>query len=254
MIVTPQRCGAIALAGTVLVAATGASGQIVLSDPVLRFEASNAQGSGFIEVPFNPGAAGPDGSYFWFLAGPPLQITDGPNVIAEITQASISAGNLPNKALGVGFTVFAGDSTTTFSVTSALSTFSAQNPGEARASNSVSITDSAGTPNGATVLGLRPGGTVASALINGLSAGTGDTFYNMNTGPFVTNTTITDDDESAPAPNFLPTVPVSSMTLAWDFSLTQGDQYQNTTLFFAVPTPATALVLAGGAFVLRRRR
>jgi hypothetical protein len=86
--------------------ATSASAQITLTDPALRIEASNSSGSGFIDFSLDPGAWNPDGSYFWFLMGGPMQIMDGPNVIATVTAASVSAGNLPYKTMGIGFTVF----------------------------------------------------------------------------------------------------------------------------------------------------
>ena len=254
---THSRFGAIAVAGTAVLgaAATSASGQITLTDPVLRFEASNSSGSGFIDIAFDPGASNPDGSYFWTLAGPPLQITDGPNTIATVTAASLSAFDSPFKSLGVGFTVFAGDSETTFTVTSTLSSYAAQAPGEARTSGGVTLTDSAGSPSGATLVGNGNGGAIWSAFINGGSPGTGDVFSELIVGPFAVGNNASNawSDESAPAPIFTPTAPVSSMTTIWEFTLSEGDQVGTSSNFFVVPAPGSLLVL-GGMMAFRRRR
>lgn len=255
---TSTRSGAVALAGAVVVGAlaSSASAQITLSDPVLRFEATNSSGSGFVEVAWEPGASSPDGSYFWFLTGAPLEIMDGPNVIGTITSASISAGNLPFKSQGVGFTVFAGDSETTFSVVSALSSFGIQTPGEARASGGITLTDSAGTASGADLSGAGPGGTIWSTLMNGVLAGTGTTFDNLLTGPFAVGDNASNawTDESALAPIFTATGPITSITSLWGFTLSAGDQAAVTSGYWVVPAPAGLLVVVGGAIVVRRRR
>jgi len=236
--------------------ASTASAQITLSDPVLHFEASNGSGSGFVDIPWMSGASNPDGSYFWGLTGGPIDIMDGPTVIATITAASISAGNLPFKSLGIGFTVFAGGSDTTFTVTSSLSSFGAQTPAEARAAGGMSLSDSAGTPLGATLVGNGLGGTMYASLMNGASPGTSTTFADLISGPFAVGDNASDSwtDESAPAPIFTPTAPITSITTLWSFTLSQGDQAAATAGFWAVPAPASLLVLSGGVFAIRRRR
>jgi hypothetical protein len=92
--------------------------------------------------------------------------------------------------------------------------------------------------------------------MNGVSPGTGTTFADLITGPFSVGNNASNfwNDESAPSPNFTPTGPISSLTTVWAFTLSAGDQAATSSGFFAIPAPATFLVLGGGALAMRRRR
>ena len=246
-----------------------AAAQITLTDPVLVFQATNAQGTGQVTIPFNALNFDVNGNYTWHLTGGSLDIMDGPNVLGTITSATVGFKNYNPafpapfndvKSVDLGFTVFAGASDTTFTVTSGLSSFANLWPGELRATGGMTLTDSAGTPAGATVWGNQPGGAYYSTFYNGGAPASGTSFADLIGQPggfFSVGTNASDSrtDESAPAPNFtLIGGPIGSISAQWAFTLTQGDQAGTTSALWAIPAPASVSLVGAGLLGMRRRR
>lgn len=254
--------------------AASSSAQITLTDPVLVFNASNAQGSGTLTIPLIPAGFDPNGNFMWQANGATFDIMDGPNVIATVVDASVAYDNfdplLPPAVQGqrtveIGFAVFAGDSDTTFTVDSALSSFApmfAAGPNALvgnnglRATGGLTVTDSAGTASGATATGTQPGGNYFSTFYNGAAPATGITFADLVQGPLVAgdnSSTNTNENVGGP-PLFTEVGNVTSISTQWGFVLSAGDQVSTTSALFVIPSPASVVLVGAGLLGLRRRR
>lgn len=251
-------CGAGALAA-VLLGASVASASI--SNIIFEVQATNASGSGTLQIPFAAGTFNPAQQTLTWVQAAPMQIVDpnNNNVIAVLNNANVFLRDLSavgDPQINMGFAVTAGDSQTTFNIKSAFLQF---NPisaalSEGQASAALGVTDANGTA-GATIEGIGPPGTgIYTAQYNGFVPG-GTTFSNLialvNVGTGGSNSASAND----PAFGFndIP-VAVSSMSAALDFTLTAGDLANGTTGFRIVPEPATLWLLAAGLGAVSRRR
>jgi len=212
-----------------------------------------------------------NGNYSWLLAGGPVDIMDGPNVLATITSASVGYKNYNPafpvgvqdlKSVEVAFTVTAGASDTSFIVTSGLSSFANLFPGELRATSGMTLTDSAGSPGGATIYGDQPGGAYFSTFYNAVGGvpATGTTFADLlsvggSQSVGVNGSTSWSEDYPVTPGTFDPVgVAIGSLSSQWAFTLTQGDQSGTSSAFFAIPAPASVTLVGVGLMGLRRRR
>lgn len=259
------------------IAAGSASGQIT---PVgTNFIQVHAQGpgvNGWLNIPVAQAGILPDG-WEWTLGvqggGGPISVLDTATLQPIVTLSDLRSTlrALPSGVMSCALSFVVTDlgAGSTLSFSSAVGSFAAINPAEARASAGITLTDSNGNGASAQFLGL--GGTAYLAEVN--AVGVGPDFANllpgggvgtvpfvpdlpgvMTTGPFGTNTA---SQNSSPSPTFLPVgVPVTSMHTQFDFTLTPGDQASGSSNFFVrVPSPgATALLGLGGLVALRRRR
>jgi hypothetical protein len=249
------KLSTLCVAGTgVLVVGAAASASI--TDPYIFIRATNGSGMGTLSIPIADTTPGPNGSFTFSLLAP-VDIMDGPNVIATISQLNSSVrptfGGLPN-TITLSFTFLSGTSTTRFEVDTTLLTFDNDILDEAaRATAGISITDS--DNDGVTSTGNLPGGTHYNTRYNGQP---GTTFANLLTGPFTAGNgqTMTADDRSPPGSGFTPIGGnVTDMSARWDFSLSQLDQVGVTSSFFIIPAPgALALVGLAGLTMARRSR
>jgi len=233
--------GVIALAGFAAPAFGGLTG------PAVHVTASNAQGTGFFDVPqslltMNNGALG------WTAQTPyPIMSSTGV-LLGTLSSCSISYRGDPVVSLSFGVT--ANSSATTFTITSALLSFAAISPAVGTASAGVTITDVDG--NGVTFTGLQPGAFAYRSQYNGLVPGGTDfaSFISpLAAGPFGTN--IANGSQPLTAIG----VPVTSMSAQWNFTLSANDSAGGTSAFNIVPAPgAMALLGLGGLVAARRRR
>lgn len=241
----------VAAAGTLIAAASASA---ALSDPFILVRASNAEGSGLLSIPLVDTTPGPNGSTVYSLAAP-VDIMDGPNVIATITQLNSivvpTSGAQPN-TVSLAFTFFAGSSDTRFIVDSTVFTFDPLLNEAARATAGISLTDSNG--DGASLTGNGARGTLYTAYYNGGSS----TFASLLAGPFAAGSgqTTNDDDRSPTSPGFTALgVNADDMSASWDFTLSAGDQIGVTSSYFMVPAPgALALLGLAGLTIARRTR
>jgi MYXO-CTERM domain-containing protein len=244
------------MAAGVVVATLAAAAHAGITDPGLTFTATNANGTGTLSVPLASGAPLPGGGWQWVLTGPPLNIMSPGNVVlGTVSQGSITM-NDNGGIVAITFAATAGGAATNFQVNSALVSFSPVGNPQARASAGLTVTDNNG--DGASVTGNRPGGTHYSAHYNGL-APAGSAFANLIAGPLVEPNAFGSEasSQSFPAaPGAFSTIvgSVQSMSAAWDFTLTAGDQASGTSVFVIIPAPAGLGLLGVAGLALGSRR
>jgi hypothetical protein len=236
------------LAAGLATIAFGASAMASVTDPFLHVTASNASGSGTFDVPLADVTMNANGSFSYVLPAP-VQIMSGPNVIAEITAMTSFVrpltGGLPN-LISVGFTFFAGTSTTTFTVDSTLLTINPIMGEGARTSAGFTITDMDG--NGATMAGTNgPGSFVAqyngntqfANVLPGTAVGPG--------GSQTMNAALPGGGAYTSLGN------VDSMSSHWGFTLTGNDQVGVTSVWEVIPAPGTLALMGLASLSLSRR-
>lgn len=234
----------------------GAAASASITDPYIFIRATNGSGTGTLSIPIADTTPGPNGSFTFSLLAP-VDIMDGPNVIATVTQLNSTVrpmfAGLPN-TITLSFAFLSGTSTTRFEVDSTLLSFDTPIIDEAaRATAGISITDS--DNNGVTSTGNLPNGRHFTTRYNGQP---GTTFANLIAGPLTAGPgqTMTADDRSPPGSGFTPIGGnVDNMSSRWDFSLSDLDQVAVTSSFFIIPAPgALALFGLAGLTMARRSR
>jgi hypothetical protein len=222
-----------------------------LSDIVFSVVAENRSGRATFQAHISEGSWDSQRrTYTWRLPQPVELRDEEGDLIAVLQQGSTLVRKNPQ--ISLGYLVQAGDSLTTFTITSGLLSFGTMNNPDARASASMGITDING--DGAELNGLHdgpaaylaeyngfvPGGSTFSALIGSIrasSGGSGSVFQNdppsgyrrINGGVF-------------------------DMSTQYKFSLTPFDTSSGTSNFEMVPEPAAVGLLALGVLAMMRRR
>ncbi len=236
-----------------------------VSNSVFRIEASNADGSGFLEFYANELVYNSSTNAWDWNKGYTEILSGAGDTIAELDSATMSLmiDPTPDKPyrINLGFAVHAGGSETQFSIRSGLITFSTtldpnmlQSPtGGGRATASLGITDENG--NGATLLavgqtgigayrahynGWYSGGTAFSTLVNMVSAGPGGSGSGGQSYP---------SGSGYQSIN----VAVSDMSAGLGFTLTAQDSASGTTSYRILPEPAGLSLVALGLLLVRRR-
>lgn len=232
-------------------AGLAASASATISDPALRFRATNASGTATLDIPLADLTFDGNGVGMWFLPAA-TDLVDGDfDVIASLQAATLmirpAFGALQN-TISVGFTMTAGTSVTDFFIESAL--FSLPNLGDtARMTAGATVTDQ--NSNGVTFTPLSGdafnalfnGGTEFGDLIGALASATpgGSAASGMMSLPG--------------GAAFSPIAPATSMQTTWNFRLTAGDQVGATSRFDIIPTPGTmSLIGIAGLGLTRRSR
>lgn len=243
-----QRAG-IGLALVVGLTASIASAD--LTNEVLTVEASVGGQSGVFQVTTDDGMFDQFGNFFWSYDGDIDIISDGGNVIATLSNPSVTI--IADPVINVNFSVQAGNSDTVFTIHSGLLSFPQIDGAIGAASAGVTVTDVNGdgatiSPDGSNMYfahynGSYPAGTLFAALLpDALSA-----------GAFQTNST---SDEFPGGGGFANIAdPVVSMSAAWTFTVSAFDIASGTSTFVIVPAPAGLAALGiAGMCVSRRRR
>jgi hypothetical protein len=249
------KLSTLCVAGTGILSLGASVASASITDPYIFIRATNGSGMGTLSIPVADTTPGPNGSFTFSLLAP-VDIMDGPNVIATVTQLNSTVrpmfGAQPHP-ITLSFTFLSGSSMTRFEVDSTLMTFDSDILDEAaRATAGISITDS--DDDGVSSMGNLPGGAHYTTRYNGQP---GTTFANLLAGPYMAgNGQSTTADDRSPGSGFTAIGGnVDDMSARWDFSLSASDQVGVTSSFFIVPTPgAIALVGLAGLTMARRNR
>lgn len=224
-----------------------------VSDPAMTFLATNSLGqSASYTVSLEDGDFDGDGNWFWSSFDAIQMRDDSGNLVATINRGSMYYEADP--IIAMGFVVQAGNSDTSFTITSGLLSFPTISSPLARASGGVTLTDVTG--GGATLTGDQPGGNMFSSFYNGFL---GTTFADILTGPLVEGddfgtADMTDEFPGGGSFNAVGT-PISDMSSQWAFTLSAKDSASGTSVYVIVPTPAGVALLGVGVMgIVRRRR
>lgn len=215
-----------------------------LSPIVFSVHASNANGSGSWEVPYDIFNDGPDG-YFW--SGGPQIITDGEgDEIAIVELASFSA--FADPAVGMTFTVQALAANTTFAISSGTLSFPTIGGATGIASGGLTVTDS-DSSSFASLVG-NTGAVGSSAFVATYNGGT---IHSENINPLTVNNLAGSSSGNFNS-GLLPIGSVSSIKVDFGFTLSANDSASGTSVFFVIPEPSCIALIGLGAVAMLRRR
>lgn len=246
------------LAVTGLAAAASAS----VSDPALILHAQSGANVDTFLVPLAALAPGAEVGSLQYTLPAPLFLPNTGTWVRNINLSYVPENALPiqDNLISLGFTLWTGQATTNFTISTGLFTL-AQNAVIARGSANVGITD--GTqlvfPDG--VVSYVPGNGGFLTQTNG-GFGPGPAYLPLGTpfallGPGNMSTGFGSISGGNNVPNTPLTGPAADMSAQWRFSLTGGDQIGVTSTFFSssiIPAPGAAAILALGGIVATRRR
>ncbi len=173
-------------------------------------------------------------------------------VIATISNLNMLL--IADPVVNMNFAVFAGAADTSFVITSTLLGFPGLTNPNARASGSVSVTDSNG--NGAWATGDYAGDKAYRAFYNGAVAGSGTVFSSLIGDVSIADPFGSDKNSEESGPGFdVINDTVTNMSTEFAFTVSAFDQVGGTSTFVVVPSPASlALAGIGGLTMFRRRR
>ncbi|MEO1584777.1 MAG: PEP-CTERM sorting domain-containing protein [Planctomycetota bacterium] len=189
-----------------------------------------------------------NGNYNWEL---PEAVTfeDQGIELGGLNTASVSIAADP--VIAVDFNVFATAQNTSFQVNSAVLTFDTISASNAQAVASAAVTLQDFNGDGVV---FTPGsqGAYNAFFNNGTSLFT-DLFPS---GSQLTGAGFSNPSFAADSGGFVPAgIDISSISAAWDFTLSAGDLATGSSVFEVIPAPSTAALLGlGGLAAARRRR
>lgn len=190
----------------------------------------------------------------WFWSGGGITVQDGSQTLVTIASASASAEQDP--LLTIHFDIQAGNTDTIVQVTSALLSFPTINNPLVAASAGLTLTDS-NAAGGASV-DANQGSTGDLAWVaqyNGFVPG-GTTFLEGIGDLAVAPADIAgSDDDNVNSGGLVPVFGAfSDMSMQYRFKLSANDSASGTSVYVAIPEPASvALLVLGGLAALRRR-
>lgn len=256
--------GRIIAATTALSIAAAASASV--SDPALIIRAQSGANIDIFSVPLGSLAGGAEvGSLQYTLPGS-LTLPNTGTRIQSLNLSYVPQNAVPvqDNVISLGFTLWTGDSTTTFTISTGEFTLPGAPAVIARASANVGISDGHlfAFPDGVANYAGGYGGGGYFAQTNGWFGGD-PTYTPAGTafgiiGPAALAAPFGSDSGGGMIPNTVLGAAATSMSAQWSFSLTGGDQVGVTSTFTSssiIPAPASAALLGlGGLLASRRRR
>lgn len=240
-----------------------------VSNVIFRVEATNSEGTGYVEITEDQLVPSTGGKLKWTGGGLSVYPGNDDSLMPLATLGQALVQYKPTPAAGVPyylnmvFDVTAGATDTHFVVSSGWQSFTHVLPasmlvgptGGAFASVGVTLTDNAQYSDGATAVGdsnngqgifralynQSPSPTMLTDLINLVQVNSGGT---------------ADANAAIGAPGAYQTIPVATadMALAFDFTLSARDQFSGNSSFYVMPEPgALGVMLCMGVALLRRR-
>lgn len=217
---------------------------------LLTLTASSGMGSGSYTITPDMGVMDHNkGTFTWTLTQPVEILNDKQQIIATVNPGTEMFIDW-DPVVSLNFSVTAGPADTAFSIASVLVEFDAISPASARATAGIVATDLngdgvsvagdlAGKAYAANYNGLHPAGVNFASLYD--SDSTDEAFGGVG------------DASAFPDTGFMPIgVPVSSMSTAFQFTLSAGDTASGTSAFTVIPEPASMMLLAAGMLPLAR--
>jgi hypothetical protein len=211
----------------------------------LTITATNASGSSTTTIPTSSASYDP-GSETWSWSTPGFTMMDGATPVAQIGGTSLNVSS--TATITLIFAAQAFGSTTTFTFTSTQLGLSL-NPAEAGAAGGITLTDEDSTSGtGGTLVGAHGDGNSFQAMYNGsnvLLSG----LPGLTVGPRGSAS------DSTSTGGFLPTPPLSDISLQFKFDLSAEEGASGTAFMAAqVPEPAGLVLVAFGFVAAVRRR
>lgn len=246
----PQAYRGVAVAAMAIAAIAG-SASAGISGSLVHIEATSSLGTASLDFVTNSDFS--DGVLTDGITESVELIDDDGDVIATITNLNVLL--IADPVVNMNFAVFAGAADTSFTLTSTLLSFGGITNPLARASGSISVTDSNG--NGATATGNYAGNKAFRAFYNGAVAGAGNIFSTLIDTPVVIGDPFGSDkssEESGPGFDVIVDT-VTTMSTEFQFTLSARDQVGGTSTFVVVPSPASMVLCSiGGLAMIRRKR
>ncbi len=194
----------------------------------------------------------------WSLPGtvddPAYKFMDGDDVFAQIVSLSCAYDYDP--VVSLSFALIAGNSTTTFTVSSAVVSFLPMVNPDAYATAKIGVTDRNG--DGATLTGLFPTPGAYAAQWQGGSYSNWAELIAQVVAPVNGSTTVTERKPALPTTYGTISGTVTDIKSEFNFTLTSKDLATGSSTFEVVPEPGTILALGSSlcgfaGLILRRR-
>ena len=196
-----------------------------------------------------------DGNLLWSLPAP-VSLAAGATSLGTISRLNVTFNADPEIDLNFSLTNTNPSLPVTFDILTATIVFDAIPNAEAAASASMTLTQGAGSPAGASVTGKFTGGKCYQARYSTDSLlNTATVFASLDPSMSFTSGLGRSETETLPADGMAALgTTVYMMESEYKFTLSAGDQASGSSIFLITPEPATLMLAALGAFTVVRKR
>lgn len=238
-----SRFGCLVLGCLVLAIGAGVARAEFIGSNLVWVSMENSQGSSALVGLANPYDNEPDGpSYIEDGVYQRQELRDGDELLGYVDELAVALDGDPEAS--INFSLTAGGSDVTVTVSSATVSFASLLNPPASAEAEVTLTDNGGSPATIETVGSNDG------LFRAIYNSTQEYTWLLGDGSVGGGSVLFSEDESGPVAGS-----VSSIQAQFAFELSAGDTAMGSGRFTVVPEPATAaLLLMGAATLLGARR
>jgi hypothetical protein len=196
-----------------------------------------------------------DGNLVWSLPAP-LTLADGSVSLGTVSKLNVTLNADPEVDLNFSLTNTNLSLPVFFNISTATIVFDGVPNAEAAASASMTLTQGAGSPAGASVSGMFSGDKCYQARYStDYFVNTATVFASLDPSMSFINGLGRSETETLPATGMSSlNTTVYMMETEFKFTLSAGDQASGSSIFVITPEPATLAILALGALAAVRRR